>query len=75
MNESTFRSNGEYAVKYKSPIYKNKDDVEIFDINSWKMLDVTSWTVDQICDVTSEVWWTWRDISEADYNKRTKKSD
>ena len=75
MNEVKIRSNGEYAVKYKSPIYENKDDVEIFDIHSWKMLDIKSMTVDQICDITSEVWWTWRNISEDEYNSIINKKE
>lgn len=75
MAERKYRYNGEYAVKYDSPIASNMESVELFDCLNWKFVDTSKYSLDQIVDIVSEVWGTWREITEEEYNEVIKKEE
>lgn len=78
MEKIKYRYNGEYAVKYESLIYKNKDSVELFDCVNWEFVDTKNMTVEWLADLVAEIGWTGRDITEEEYNEiinKEKKED
>ena len=76
MSDTIYRYDWEYAVKFTRPVNEDtKNQVEIYDRYAWNMLDVNSMTVDNICDILSEVWWKWRSITEDEYNKIVSKKE
>ena len=77
MSDTKYRYNGEYAVKYTIPVTDETKDsnVELYDrVWNW-FVDVSTIKTDELVSLISEIWWTWRDISEEEYNKITKKSE
>lgn len=71
MEETKYRYNGEYAVKYTIPVTEETKDsnVEIYDRYNESMLDTAQMTAKDIVSLISEIWGTWRDISEEEYNQ------
>ena len=71
MGETHYRYNWEYAVKYTIPVSEETKDtnVELYDRHNNTMVDVTNWTAKDLLSIISEIWGTWRKISEEEYNK------
>ncbi len=71
MENYKYRYNWEYAVKYTIPVTDETKDsnVELYD-RFWKwFVDVANIKTDELVSLISEIWWTWRDISEEEYER------
>lgn len=71
MEETIYRYNGEYAVKYTIPVTEETKDtnVELYDKYNDSMVDVSQMTAKDLVSLISEIWGTWRNISEEEYNQ------
>jgi hypothetical protein len=71
MEETKYRYNWEYAIKYTIPVTEETKDsnVEIYDRYNDSILDTAQMTAKEIVSLISEVWGTWRDITEEEYTQ------
>lgn len=72
MNELNCFFNGEYAVKYISPLKSHKSEVELFSCLNWNMVNTDDMPVESLVDIVSEVWASWRRVSEDEFNEIVK---
>ena len=68
-----YEYNGEYAIKFDSPIYEHKESVELYDCLNWKMLDTTDYSVNELAEIAWEVSASGRHISEEEFNNLINK--
>jgi hypothetical protein len=68
MGETRYEYNGEYAMKFISPIVDHKEAVELFDCLNWQLVDVSDFSVKELAETAGEISATWRHISEEEYN-------
>lgn len=71
MSETRYWYNWEYACKCTIPITESTKDtnVEIYDRYNDSMLNISEMTAKELIDLTWEIWGTWREITEEEYNK------
>ena len=71
MDETKYSYNGEYAVKCTIPVTEETKDtnVEIYDRYNNTMLKTKDFTVDELVDIITETEWTWKYITEEEYNR------
>lgn len=73
MEDIIYYKNREYAVKYTIPVTEETklSNVELYDrIGDW-FVDVSYIDAKELVSLISEIWGTWRTITEEEYKKLT----
>lgn len=71
MDEFNYRYNWEYVVKYRIPVTDETRDVnvEIYDRYSKNMLLISNMSLQEIVDLISDLWASWRNITKEEYER------
>ena len=69
MDQYEYRYNWEYATRHITPVSEHKNAVEIYDRYNDHMLNTSEWSVEELADLISEVWASWRRITKEEYEK------
>ena len=71
MDEFNYRYNWECVVKYRIPVTDETRDVnvEIYDRYSKNMLLISNMSLQEIVDLISDVWASWRNITKEEYER------
>lgn len=73
MEKTRYEYDGEYAMKFISPIVDHKEAVELYDCQHWVMVDSDKLSVNELAEIAWEVSAWWRSITEEEYNEIVNK--